>query len=277
MMRSRDSRYPVAAALLAVAAPWGCALDDGLPWGRLDPVVDARFVVPADRLQGDEVVTANGYAIRVAEVKLSFASLAVSVTPPGAAPAGFDPADPPEGYGLCHNGHCHADDGSLVPYAEIEAGLGGSAVSRELVLPIGISAPLRAEPATVAVTCAPKVCELDRGIVSAAQLRFDALQVTGRVFDRGPSGRVPASGVDIAIDVPLDADLLVPLRWPVDKDHRPGIAATFEVALSASVFDEFDWAAVADQAADLDALSTQLSETLVNHATLSAHATRFTP
>ncbi len=41
----------------------------------------------------------------------------------------FDPAAPPEGFSLCHNGHCHYEDGSLWSYEEIEPWLAGDSAS----------------------------------------------------------------------------------------------------------------------------------------------------
>lgn len=106
----------IAAALLAS----GCAISDGEPWGWVDAEITAEGALVES---GEE--PAAGVAIESVE---AFANirLAETRTSSGGDGSSFDPASPPPGYTLCHNGHCHAESGELVPYEDIREELANS-------------------------------------------------------------------------------------------------------------------------------------------------------
>ena len=106
--------------LLAAVLASGCAVADGEPWGwaKADlsasgPIVESGGE-PAD---GITIESVEAFAnIRLAETRTSSAGDGSS----------FDPASPPPGYTLCHNGHCHSESGELVPYDDVRAELASS-------------------------------------------------------------------------------------------------------------------------------------------------------
>lgn len=132
--------------LAAILVAWGTAACAWAPGGAFTTVAPAslglRWATVADRI--DEVGrwrTADGWLLNFtqgpelldARVSLEGQGQASATTSAPAAP--FDPAKPPPGFSLCHNGHCHATSGALVPYAEVAAvAAGGSAAPQALTL-----------------------------------------------------------------------------------------------------------------------------------------------
>ena len=91
-----------------------CA-DPGLPWGWVEAEVQGSFDPDEGRLDDEgRLKTSGNYALALDTVEVTFDALTVVLA--GAGTADFDPANPPEGYSLCHNGHCHSDAGALVDY-----------------------------------------------------------------------------------------------------------------------------------------------------------------
>jgi hypothetical protein len=69
------------------------------------------------------ILTNRAYRVTVRELEIDVESVVLDSLSSGSGPSTFDPANPPPGYGTCHGGHCHHDDGRLVDYADIEAEL----------------------------------------------------------------------------------------------------------------------------------------------------------
>ena len=113
----RSSKTPIALAALvlctALITP-ACTLEGGQPWGQVDFGVSVLSMDTAGRMEGNLIKTADNYGLEIETLTVEFA--AVSAVQTTSAGAGFDPAQPPEGYSLCHNGHCHSADGRLVAY-----------------------------------------------------------------------------------------------------------------------------------------------------------------
>ena len=110
MNRPTMSRFAITAAIALMVA--GCTFEPGNPWGYLDTELTADAV---DDSGGAELHTQS---VRFGEFELRA---------PGDAGGGvddFDPADPPPGFTLCHQDHCHHEDGGIYTYDEIEEGTG---------------------------------------------------------------------------------------------------------------------------------------------------------
>ena len=120
----------------------GCAFGPGDPFAVLSPEVDARWTVPDERVRPDGfALLASNYEVRLTRAELTVERAALrSLSAGGGASSGgsFDPANPPAGYSLCHGGHCHRDDGALVPYAEVEAAMSGGGGSATFVEVVGL-------------------------------------------------------------------------------------------------------------------------------------------
>jgi hypothetical protein len=207
--RERLVRAALAAALgLALSA---CTFEDGRGWATLRATAEADLAIDlatdAERAGGDDatLVTDQGHSVRV--TTLTATVQAVLLYQAGGSGGGsgavFDPASPPPGYTLCHAGHCHATDGSLVSYEDIAA---------ELAAPGGTSTPALAArlPAAAGATLAVG----DGAALTLGPWETDTigLVAAGLVLrDVRLDGSVTVAGAEVPLRVRLaaDADLTV--------------------------------------------------------------------
>lgn len=201
-------------ALSLVVLSLGGCLAEGSPWGSV--TLSMRLELPVGDGATDaegRLITPRGFALDIDSLVVEPTDLRLALAPPGDSVAGFDPADPPPGYSLCHNGHCHHDDGRLVDYediaAEIAAASGGGGVSVVQAL-VGddpeagspaIDLPPGAARDVMMGDCSGG-CELPRGEVRTVSTAIARIRVRGTVFDNTTQSRLPAGGTpfDLTFD-----------------------------------------------------------------------------
>lgn len=262
-MRWRTEPRAVVLALLLAS---GACLEPGAPWGRVQVALVVAFDPPAERLDAGRIKTARDYRVEVERIDIEVAALAVVTLAEGVM---FDPADPPAGYSLCHNGHCHSDDGRLVPYEEIA---GGGAEGEAIVTLAGgevALAPGQTEVVAPLTGCPPRGCDIMAPArIGSLELALDRIEITGRAFDGGAAGRLPAEGVPFVIDLPA-----VRLVRGVDAAFGPverlGLAVAARLEVPAHLFDDLDFAAPTDASPEL------VRNQLVEHAAIAADLSRF--
>ncbi|MFN7131831.1 MAG: hypothetical protein ACK4N5_07105, partial [Myxococcales bacterium] len=237
---------PVTIAALLLA---GCALGPGEFHAVLAPSLDARLVTPAGRDAGDGWQRLNtDYQVRITALRLVTTEVALldTGTP---LQLSFNPARPPPGYSLCHNGHCHKNDGSLPTYEEVEAELTGRSVQRRVVasLPVGGIALVPGEAR--ALSCEPS-CALGAALIGAAQLPVRALRVEGAVRDGRASPRIAEQ--PFLLDLPAGDAALLTLQWaldvPADRRSPPHVALALLLHLGGALFDDIDFASLTPSA-----------------------------
>jgi len=104
--------------LVAFAGLAGCTFADGEPWGTVEGRMQSR---------GLEQTGAVPEEIEIDRAELAAEVVLESVTSQAQGSGGsFDPSNPPPGYTLCHNGHCHSEEGELVAYEEVRAEMNAS-------------------------------------------------------------------------------------------------------------------------------------------------------
>lgn len=257
--------------LVSALALWaaGCALEDGQPWGRLALEVEAAWEVPAGRLDdAGRLLTPQDYAVRVDALAIELDAASATWAPPGGAASGFDPANPPAGYSLCHNGHCHAADGLLVEYADIaaEQATGGAGATPVAFAVTGPAVSLTPDGAVVTVGLSGEAVPLERGRLTAAEVRVVALRMRGVAFDR--LDRLPAEGVPFDVEVALDVPVRAPLDAPLDRDAPVGVDLSLRLVVPPSLLDGLDFSATPDVAAHVAA---RLAEDLTLNARVARH------
>ncbi|CAM3192663.1 hypothetical protein G4177_27740 [Corallococcus sp. ZKHCc1 1396] len=241
----------------------GCALDAGEGFAVLEPSVQVAYTPLPRRDAGDGYqALASDFQLRMDSGALRLGSIDLLASSGGGGATTFDPSSPPPGYSLCHNGHCHSDDGALVDYEDIQAELGGGGSTTTTVanLPVDTELDLLAAP-TVGLSCKPD-CELTRTTVSRGRWAITGLRLTGSVRD----GRVPArftgalpfrltattTGAEAEPLAVLTGDLDV----PSDRESAPRVALGLKLELTPELFDAVDWSAATvglDGVVDLDA------------------------
>ncbi len=227
-----------------------CTFEDGLPWAKANFEVNAAFSSEGRQI-ADRIKTSKDYEIRLDGLEVDLVAITLNTSTDGVIST-FDPADPPQGYGLCHNGHCHADDGRLVDYAAIEAELAGAGVSGESVVQsIDRSVDL-IQGGLVPLEDCLNDCEMGRGFLQTVDLRVGTVELRGRVFDTRADSRLPAEGVELRGLVKLDAVFSQAVKGEVGGSELPGISVTANLIISAPVFDVLDFAQLQiDDAVDL--------------------------
>lgn len=218
MANKHPSLQLISAAIGLLLTVTGCAWEAGLPWGAWHPSVRIRASVAKDRqLPGGRFRTASEYVWQIDSLQVELAEMQLLLADDGARLT-FDPAKPPAGYSLCHGGHCHAADGRLVDYADIQAELlGGGAGPTAVLLPLQATAAVVADygPALMA---APK--DLPLGTLATLRLSWRGVRVRARVWDGGPSGnRLPAQGIVVQLALPA-ASVAAQLKGAVGP-HQP--------------------------------------------------------
>jgi hypothetical protein len=239
---ARSARWPGYAALVLLAG--GCALEAGDHFAELTEVqLQAAFSSPADRqLSGGWHRLASDFQVRLETCTLSASG--VELLDRGGTGGHFDPAQPPPGYSLCHNGHCHAADGRLVPYEEIAAGLGqGGAAPRAVVsLPVGDLDLLAGE--RHALECTP-ACGLPRVHLTRLRIPTRRLEIVGLVRD----GRTVAPRISGEVPLRIELEtggvaLGTAIDLAADRSHPPRIELAIELAVTPALLDVIEWHAI---------------------------------
>lgn len=257
MQPSRASLQPSCPGPLGVAVAvallfGACAFDDGRPWGVVEVELAASFEATPDRLVDGQLKTARNYLVRFDAVEIEVEAVTVTQQVGGGAQT-FDPANPPPRYSLCHNGHCHRDDGALVDYEDIilELAGGAAAAGPSVTIPAvdaAVSVPLGERVAVPLGPC-PDGCVFDRGALGTLRVTVRAVRVSGVVFDEltGESARLGPEGRAFAVSLaPPTSDVTAALSGAFGKDEPFGARLEATLALPATWFDGVDWAAVPD-------------------------------
>jgi hypothetical protein len=266
--------------LLPLLLSAGCALDAGEGFAVLQPSVRAAYTAPASREVGDGYHRlSSDYQVRLTTARMRLERIDLLGGAGGSGPSTFDPANPPAGYTLCHSGHCHRDDGALIPYDEVAAELagGGATASTVATLPVGDLDLLA--PETRALECDPN-CELPLTSVSSGRWRLTALRLEGTVRDGRTTPRFAGERPFRLALAPTDdkaapvAVLTGALDVPSDREHAPRVLLDLKLDLTPAIFDPLDWTAATpgpDGTVDLSAPAnattfTQLIEQLAGLA-----------
>lgn len=267
--RSGFGRAASAIALFTTFASAGCAAGDGTAWGVWYPELSTVHDAATRETDDGAVRTVLQYHVSVDELSLELAEVQLLGAAEGAS-AGFDPASPPEGYSLCHAGHCHADDGTLVDYADIEQELlGGSSGGAVASSVVDASAPLDTTPTVVPGGSCADGCMLERGALASVAVRVVRADLRLTVTDP-EVGRL-GEPVEFVASVPLDATVAAALSARVG-DAAPHLYTALTLTLAPTWLDDLRFDAL--DATDADALLTQLSAAMTDSLTLVADLDR---
>ncbi len=236
-----------ALSLLLVA---GCTLEPGTGFSTLTDLSLSLALEPGEaRDLGDQtVLTDQGYRVRVDSLVLDVDRVALVELVGGTS--AFDPANPPEGYSLCHGGHCHHDDGRLVDYAEIEAELAGDAASFVDVVSLDVGREGELWDAdTWAIDVPPELADLP-----ATTLRRIALHPSWMALEgTATSGALGDETIDVSASVLSLGPFEGPYDQSVDRDGPPSFALDVVLVVDGTLFDGLDLATLqADGEVSLD-------------------------
>lgn len=219
----------------------GCTFGPGQGFGELAAAsLEARLEPGAARdLGGGELLTQDGYAVRLDTFALDLGALDL-LSLSGGGGGTFDPANPPEGYTLCHGGHCHSESGALVDYADIEAELAGGEASFSAV----VSLPVEAEADLVAGSTfafdTSGYALLPAADVSKLEVGVSGLRMTGTVRHHPDDGW----SAPLSVDLPVSGAFGAGFDLPLDRDHDPVLTLAVALLPDGTLFDGIDLAAL---------------------------------
>jgi hypothetical protein len=250
----------------------GCAWDAGEGFAVLEPSMRAAYTPLPSREAGDGYQKlSSDYQVRVTAAQLRLARIELLGRAGEGGLIRFDPANPPPGYTICHNGHCDREDGVLVPYEEVAAELGGGGLAPSIVATLPVGEVDLLAPETQALECEPD-CELPRTAISNGRWTLAALRLEGTVRDgratpRFPGERpfrlaLPASGTP---SEPV-AVITGALDVPSDRRHEPRVMLELLLDVTPVIFDPVDWAGTTpgpDGSVDLGTETHRAARTLL--------------
>lgn len=265
-MKLVAARGAIPVLSLALVGTVGCAFEPGEPYGLVTASLDVHYRELADRYTPDGFQKLNtDYQARLTSAVLVVDAIELLDAGTELAVATFDPANPPPGYSLCHGGHCHAADGSLVDYEDIAAelaGAGGTEPTTVVTLTAGTVDLLTSEPFELG--CAPS-CALPEGYLVLARLTASRLELAGQVRDARVEPRIAGE-----VDWQVALELLQPaetsdandhehdhdaadepagrfelrLDLPVNEDEPPNVTMRFAMPTDAKLLDRVDFSLV---------------------------------
>lgn len=221
-------------ALLVLPLLAGCTFQPGGGFGEL---TDARLSVAlepgAARDLGDgAILTDEGYAVAFDTLTLELGALQLQELQ-GATDVTFDPADPPDGYSLCHGGHCHSDAGELVAYEDIIAELSGGTAEYVSLAVAGV------DDEVDLLAGADRTVAFDEAWLPMADLSRFALTTTGLTGTAVVTGGDLAEdeALELVVDLAFDDAFSVAVALPVDREHDPVISLDAAVLPGGTLLD----------------------------------------
>ena len=223
----------------------GCALPAGHPWTVAD--IEAEVIWETQGRRGDDglLKTAKNYRLDFQSIRLSAVHVQVEASIDG-ADTSFDPSDPPEGYSLCHNGHCHNDAGELIDYEDIILELGSGDASSQVVTrkarePIIVdSAQAQSAHSMVLGPCDDPLglCEVGPSDLRAMSLQLDSVAVKFRIVH---DTHFPAPGIVLDVDVPMDSKLSSITAISLGTDGPQTVRLLARLAITPQIWDRLEF------------------------------------
>lgn len=233
---------------LGLLGTTGCTFSDGEPYGLVSAAtLDARYELREDRDvgDGDWQKLANEMEIRLETARLSVEVVELIDAGGQLEALTFDPANPPAGYSLCHNGHCHSDSGDLVDYEDIQAELDGGGATATTALALSGGTDELLDDVPLSLDCGE--CSLGRGRLSRVRLSASGLSLSGEIRDGLTEPRfdgVRAFEADVSLLATEEGDIAGVLERsvsiPLDDDSASKLTLTLSVTAAASLFDGLD-------------------------------------
>lgn len=217
--------------LLALAA---CTFSPGAE--GFTTIEDATLSARVDA-EGGAWVTDLGVPVRLERAELALGDLSMQALSGGAVD--FDPANPPEGYSLCHGGHCHRDDGALIDYVDIIQELSGGQASFEEVAAFEGEhiVDLLSDEALSLSTSTPHLPIADITRIEGAWLN------PGLVLE----GTVGEEALPFYLELTPMTALSGGLSLPVDRAQAAQVTVDLSVELPATLLDGVDLLALAEE------------------------------
>lgn len=258
-MRDRGhwARPAATAAVVLSSVTVGCTLEEGRGFASLEPAkVRAAFEAEEGRALDGAVLTNQGYSLEIERFEVELGELGLAHSASGDSSIVFDPADPPEGYSLCHSGHCHAEDGSLVSYEAIEADLASSDASLSTLAAWHLETTVDLlSPSTLEFAEPHPSSELSMTTIRMATLTAESFELELQI-----TGGELAESIELVLAITESIEFQAALDQEISRSGPETITPSVSLLCSALLFDGIDFSASNDT--DSSSISTQIQEQL---------------
>ena len=231
------------AALLFCVSLTGCALPPGEGWNSIELQVDAVFKTDGRIQDNGRFKTSKNYEITFESVELLGLGFSLDALAAASGLQTFDPQNPPDGYSLCHNGHCHAASGELVDYEDIQAELNEASGASALRLFQELRTPIQfqsfASQPFMSLELGPcndtyQVCDIGRdNQLTGITFEPSRIVLTFTVFH---PEYLPEEGLPVAQDLVFDT----PLALTLNTD-APSTMLAIELAFEKAIWDSIEF------------------------------------
>lgn len=236
-----------AACVLALNAQ-GCAWSEGSGFATLSETEVSARIERDGASAPAELTTDLGYVVQLESAELYVEDVLFEQGEAGREDAHFDPAHPPEGYSLCHAGHCHNEDGRLVAYAEIEGESGGGGAHATVVsIPVFSRLDLL-RGGVLRVREASPSRELPLVELQRITLHAGSLHLRGSVR-AGPGGQTLPASLSLLVDLELGAPVHASVHVDIDRDTPADVHAVVDAVVPRTLLDGVDFAGLAEEGA----------------------------
>lgn len=268
-----EAKRMILSALLLLGSMLGCTLPPGEPWQTVTMTTDAVFDTDGRVGDNGRFRTSKSYEIEFESVALTGYGFRIEGLTIVAGLETFDPLNPPAGYSLCHNGHCHYSDGSLVDYEDIQeelnqaSGATASSFFQELItrnirftnfeqtttLPLALGA----------CDDTYKLCDLGPNN-RISKIIFEAVTVSIVAKVYHPED-LPTEGLPINQTVEIDAPITFIFNGESSADPA---SVSMQITLEKSLWDSIDFAQYTYQ--DNEEASLEWNTDTIKNALLAA-------
>ncbi len=240
---------------------FACTFQPGGAFATLDGATFEAALEPGaarDLSTGDALIFLTDLAYEVTVERADVGVESVDILTLQASGGAFDPANPPDGFTLCHGGHCHDEGGALWSYAEVEAFMatGGGGFSTVVGMPVDASLDL-VHPEARAV--APDTSDLPMGPLDRLEVGWTTFVLEGTAVGGALVGPTP-----VRVEVALPDAVGVDLGYDVGRTGPEALTLAARLAVPGTLFDGVDLATlVVDGAVDLTA--TDAAQGVIDH------------
>ena len=214
-----------------------CSFDDGEPWAT------ASFDLTSSYSNSSDVYdTASSYEIKIEKLSLKLSEM--SLIAGGDAEISFDPANPPEGYSNCHNDHCHADDGTLPTYAEIElaisgaSGGGGALISQTVESEVVLTGSSQ----SVKLGECSSSCVLEKAKIKTLELGVQSIEFDILVKDKSALNRLDGEEMKLSYKLSFDSlKMTKDMNLEIGRMSASAYRFNADLVLDLGFFDVIDY------------------------------------
>lgn len=218
--------------LICLCSMSGCTFQDGQPWGEVQSTLKINLAPRLNDMMYWQ--TAQDTSFELTNFSMEVGAIRYLLIDESEAIA-FDPANPPPAYSLCHNGHCHHEDGRLVDYEDIQRELVQTTNQNTVIQPFENVAKIKPGDNSIESKPCPNRCTLTQGILVALELDIIQINIEGKIHQL--SGQEVTSYPFSATWTPKTTPSKI-INLPIDDEQDVNLQLAVELNILPNTFDD---------------------------------------